>query len=1457
MSESLRTGIRSRSIQRIALLALLALGVSHPAAADGQRIAIARPVSGILVDGDPSDWPSDLRRYPIAKAEFASRPRDEIDFRASFSVGFDPSENALYVLVRVRDDSTVVSTHWRDTDGCSIYLGTEADREGERRIVQFNAYGDYDDRAVTAVRDQVAAAAWNRGPEQHVYEWRFDWKALFGDGHELKDGRNAGFDVSVCDRDRDDSFSWIAWTPGIRKSEIQGRIGDLLFASSASGTGWIEGRIDAGSLRGQPFDPTLMVRREPFESSPRITIHADRQGRFRAELPEGRYQISSRADHRTEQCDVRAGKSTEIQVGLRPAPAYSRYCARDRKNIVGPGKHTASGFHFVSPDELGATEAGGVFQARSGELWIYGFRGIASFDGESFYFYGSRLLPRTPDTVSAIDMVEDLTGTFWIAAEDGLYQFREQVFTFVSGSRGIRGTLRKLVVGADGTLWVGTESSVIRLSDGLFETVVDWNHLDYRLLSFAVAPDDSIWIGTTNGLLHVAEGRTERFTSAGGLPSDRVTDVAIGHSGKKLWIGTDKGVAVREEGKFRVWPINAPTSTEKVSRIGVRSLVESPDGRVWFTFRNRSLWEIGPHGPNRLSNEGARGLCIDREGNLWVASGTVLSRVEPEHSSKLTTSKIYASARVRCLMLTSNDTAWIGTNARGLFREASGSVTNWTTSDGLPHNGVGAILEDSHGGVWVGTAAGLARITPDGSFSAFARNDELVGHNVTCLLEDRRGRIWIGSISGVSIYDGNGVSSLTSLDGLPDNHITDLCEDDRGSVWIGTVRGTARYDPIQDRVSYVAARNTLPRVECLFRRSDGSLWLGGAGGLSRFDGNKWTRLDILHDLDVVFAIAQIDEARLCLGTANGLVLYDGFAAQRVTMLDGLLPGKVAALATLSDNSVLVGANPGLNHYFARPASPPIKITRVSTVDVGDTTSVVRLDPSEFPFEIEFSSISFKTRPGSLLYRHRLVGFDEEWKLSTEPRVAYRQVPPGTYRFEVQAIDRDLEYSDSPAQVQIQVEPDYASLALWIVTASSGLLAIWLGVLLVRRERSIRRMNVELEDRVEKRTTALRREIEHSETLREQLLHTQKLEAIGTLSAGVAHDFNNVLTAILNYVHLVELSEDRTQVTRWIAGIRDAVEQASGVTSALLTFSRKTPTQRSSQRLTQVVAGASSLLDRLLPASINLQVDFAEEHPIWCQVDGPQIQQVVVNLSLNARDSMADGGTLTIAVRSFTTQDGSKRALVIVEDTGTGMSESTRGRVFEPFFTTKARGRGTGIGMAIVHGIISDHDGTVNVESELGVGTKVSIELPCCPPPSESESLSADGIEDRHSLRTILVAEDDWHVQESVCLALQNLGYSVVRASDGPEAVEFVLARHSELSAVVLDVDLPRMNGYDCLRAMRRAVPNLPAVIASSLRSSESIFELGSATVALPKPFTVIQLVRALEEALKDEITRDR
>ena len=388
-----------------------------------------------------------------------------------------------------------------------------------------------------------------------------------------------------------------------------------------------------------------------------------------------------------------------------------------------------------------------------------------------------------------------------------------------------------------------------------------------------------------------------------------------------------------------------------------------------------------------------------------------------------------------------------------------------------------------------------------------------------------------------------------------------------------------------------------------------------------------------------------------------------------------------------------------------------------------------------------------------------------------------------------------------------------------------------------------------------------RDITEHRKLEEQLRQSQKMEAIGQLAGGVAHDFNNILTVILGYCELLNMRPKLDAAEKdALLHISSAAEKAAQLTRGLLAFSRKQVMDQKPVNLNDVVQQVQKFLVRIIGEDIKLKAIY-NDATLNVMADTGQIEQVLVNLATNARDAMPEGGALTIETGlqeiddAFVFSHGwgkpGRYGLLSVSDNGIGMTEEVRKKIFEPFFTTKDIGKGTGLGMAIVHGIITQHNGFVSVYSEPGRGTTFKIFIPLIDKDELSHFEELVAQPPKGGTETILVAEDDAAVREVVEMALTTAGYQVIIAEDGQEAIDTFKQNRSKIKLILMDLIMPKLNGIEAFKEIQLLQSDIKVLFSSGYSADfiRSRVDLHKSADLIMKPVKPTELLRKLREML--------
>jgi len=504
-------------------------------------------------------------------------------------------------------------------------------------------------------------------------------------------------------------------------------------------------------------------------------------------------------------------------------------------------------------------------------------------------------------------------------------------------------------------------------------------------------------------------------------------------------------------------------------------------------------------------------------------------------------------------------------------------------------------------------------------------------------------------------------------------------------LWIGTFGGATRYDGTTWNTYGVADGLAADSVWSITADSKGNVWFGSTGdGVTRFDGKRcdiFTTADGLTS-DNIWSSLEDREGNLWFGTSGGgLSRFDGNVFQTLTIKDGLSGNVCQVIFQDKEGSIWVGTNKGVTHYRPPGAfAPTVNIDAVVADRRYETTEEIELSESTRLVAFEFNGKSYKTRPEAMVYRYRLAGVDPDWRSTGNGRVEYQDLPVGNYTFEVQAVDRDLVYSETPATLQLSVSRD-------------------------GRDEQIS----ELEHRVQERTR--------------ELIQSEKMAALGILVAGIAHEINNPIGAINSATDVLNRGLDRITGILQKNGALDAQlekllnilktstlnalsagDRISQIVKHLRNFARLDEAEYQKADLREGLDSTLALLPYESQTPVSIVKEYGDIPEIYCYP--AELNQVFMNLLLNAIEAIEEHGVITIETSSDT-----QNIWIKISDTGRGIPQKTLDRIFDPGFTTTGVGVGTGLGLSISFNIVQKHRGTLSIESEMGKGSVVTIQIP--------------------------------------------------------------------------------------------------------------------------------------------------
>jgi ligand-binding sensor domain-containing protein/signal transduction histidine kinase/CheY-like chemotaxis protein len=1180
-----------------------------------------------------------------------------------------------------------------------------------------------------------------------------------------------------------------------------------------------------------------------------------------------------------------ASSAACLRIGLLAAALATAFSLD--AHALDPAKHLTQFPRrvWLTADGLPDVQVQTILRSREGYLWVGTMRGLARFDGLHFTTFDRRTTPALGgDSIWAL--LETRDGTLWVGALGGLSRYKDGRWTAVTRADGLGNEqITALREARDGSVWIGTESGLYRTRPGgRVEAVTTKDGpLDEHVHDLLEDPDGTLWIGTSEtGLVRINASGVRRYTTRDGLVGNDVRCLSRGPD-RALWIGTRQGLSRYDGAHFRNYGKKDGLSNEYV-----HSLAWDGQGALWIATGGGGLDRMVDgrfsvlNSPPGLARDDVDVVYEDREGIIWF--GSALSRLADEGFSVyamadgLPTNEVWSSHE------DGDGTFWVATSLGLAGLKRGGQVVTYSVAQGLPSDSVLTLAEGYEGSLWIGTRGGVRRLK-NGTLTPLPTAQRLSSDDVRALQESRDGSLWIGTAGGGlnRLQDGR-LTVYTTKDGLASNLVLAVREARNGTLWVGTTGGLSRREGERFRTFRMGDGLPADRVIALWEDQEGSLWIGTPQGLARYrDGRfkTYTTADGLPD-DFVCGITDDTSGGLWVGSARGpfRVAKRQIEAFDNGLVDSLTPvvytpegvnGAVQNSATRGlDGRLFFATEKGLividSTETARREAAPVMIETVQ-IDRRIAASGPQ-PPGRGELEFHYTALDLM-HPERITFKYLLEGFDREWT-NAGPRLTahYTNIPPGHYRFRVVALSNDGNGSQNESSFDFVLEPHLYE-ARWF----QGLCLIGLALGLIglhwRRVRSLRARARTLSLLVEERTQAQRALEESNHRLgdaldqlrrtQEQVVKQERLRGLGNMASGIAHDFNNALAPIVGYSDLLlarrEKRADPELVEKYIQIINTAAQDAAHIVGRLREFYRRRSENEPGRRVDlgrlvgQVVALCQpKWKDQPQAAGITIAVRMClEPVPPVCANES-DLREALTNVVFNAVDAMPHGGTIT-----FLTRHEGDLVVLEVRDTGTGMTPEVRERCLDPFFTTKGDA-GTGLGLAMVYGILKQYDGSVEIQSAPGAGTSVLLRLPL-QAASAAEGRPAEEPVKSEPLR-VLVCDDEPVVCDVVRCFLEEDGHHVVTAGSGAEAL--VCLEASEFDVLLVDRAMPGMSGDQVARAAKSRRAGLPVILLTGFGSlmNASGERPEGIDVVLGKPVVAEDLRQALVRARRDARARE-
>ena len=1114
---------------------------------------------------------------------------------------------------------------------------------------------------------------------------------------------------------------------------------------------------------------------------------------------------------------------------------------------------------YTTAQGLPSATVRAVTADRQGAIWVATEDGVARLGSGRFVTIAAERAIPSKDA-RAIFTAHD--GTIWIGTRLGLVSYRDGTFAALTRRDGLPGEfIRAIAEDAAGTLWIGTQDGgMARLAGGRIDrlgTPEGFPSNDVR--AFATDAEGDLWVGTNvGGLVRLKDPSVSTYGRAEGLPSDIVLPVAADRDGA-LWLGTyGGGIARAARGQ------GTPYSTrDGLSSDVILSLAPAAGGGMWVGTRD-GLSRVTEGGIRRLGRgvgvpeAGITGLLEDRSGTLWIGTRTGAYRYDGTRASPVPVGS-HPGANVILTVYQSKDgTVWFGTEGAGVARWSGGRLETFDGGDGLANAVVWTISEDQDGAVWFGTNGGGAIRYRDGRLTTYRAVDGLIDDTIFRILDDESGSLWFSSNQGIqrvarqqfAAFDARRVPQVTGrlfaeADGMRSSECNGGIQPAGwrtadGVLWFPTIKGVVRIDPT------ALAANVRPPPVLIERIAADTRDVPLTPSLSLPPGVR--SLEFQY---TALSLRSPDKVRFRYRLEGFDPDWVDGGNRRTAFYTNIEPGTYTfRVAAANEDGVWneAGAAAGitLEPYFTQTTTfYVLPIALLGFVFFG-------------LYRARISGLKAREQELSQLAEERRWAIEALEESEAKFRTLFENVNEGVYRatddgrlvLANRSMARLLGYDEVDELLQVRapdlyVNPEEYARLMALARESGEARAVEVR-LRCRDGREVAvlestRAVVGADDLVYFEGTVV--DITDRKQLEEQLLQLQKIESIGRLAGAVAHDFNNLLTPILGQTELLAESLPEGDPRRARADqIRKGALSARSLTRQLLAFSRRQIVNRRVIDLNDVIVRLEEMLTRLMGEHIHLRLDLAPDLLNVC-ADPGQIEQVIMNFAVNARDVMPTGGTLTIHTRN-----AGANVVLGVSDTGPGINEDVRERLFEPFVTTKRHG--LGLGLSTVQAIVTQSGGRIAVESHLGRGTRFDVFLPAV------DGIVVDAMPERRvrgagRARTILLVEDDHDVRDIACEVLEREGYTVLAAASA-EAAEEIEAGHPEtIDLLLTDVVMPGLGGPALAERLRQRRPGLRVLYTTGYIDDDVAHHgvLQPDAAVLEKPFTLDALLEAVRQRI--------